>query len=576
MYSNHNIPQLKTSDFFKMEMMKANIKAIFTLPLLVIFFTPYLFAQKDPAWDNTAESQWNSRFQKVEIPSSVDGKIQHAYLYTSKSVTPKPLIISLHTWSGDFTQDDPIANEITARDWNYIHPDFRGANNKPSAMGSPLVIADIEDAIQFALKKTNADPEDVHIVGVSGGGMATLIAFMNIKFPVKSFSAWAPISDIEAWYWESVGRKQKYAGDMLKAVSKDSLFNEQEARHRSPLFQKFPQALRKNAKLYIYEGIHDGYTGSVPITHSINMYNRLVGELKYTTTNTDQIMSMAAKDTDLVSEKEIINLITKRINPAYNKTETLYGRNIYLTRAYQNIQLTIFEGGHEQLPQAAALIPAKKTASPALNIFTIGDSNGQNKDGWVDQLKKLLPSSSIFNSSQSGRTIGFDNNGQKALNALSNIDSYLKEAQQKIGNKKYDYIIVCLGTNDAKKEFSERQDEVVKNFDALLNKIIRHPLYKQSLPKLIYVTPPPIRTKNIAEKYAGGSERIEQLITKFTPIAEHYGFRVIDVYHPLIGILDYYAADGVHMAGAGQEIIAGKIVDAINLFQRSSRSVENQ
>ena len=170
-----------------MRKLNNNNNNFLTILLVVTFFSSKLFAQKDPAWDNTDKTQWSSKFQKVEIPSSVDSKIQNAYLYASKSATRKPLIISLHTWSGDFSQEDPIAHEITARDWNYIHPDFRGTNNKPEAMGSPLVISDIEDAIEFALKKTNADPEDVHIVGVSGGGMATLIAFMNVRFPVILF-----------------------------------------------------------------------------------------------------------------------------------------------------------------------------------------------------------------------------------------------------------------------------------------------------------------------------------------------------------------------------------------------------
>ena len=63
--------------------------------------------------------------------------------------------------------------------------------------------------------------EEVHIIGVSGGGFATLAAFMNIEYPVKSFSAWVPISDIEAWYWECVGRGSRYAEDILSVVSLD-------------------------------------------------------------------------------------------------------------------------------------------------------------------------------------------------------------------------------------------------------------------------------------------------------------------------------------------------------------------
>lgn len=522
-----------------------------------------LVAQNDPAWDNTTKNQWNSSFRKVEIKSSADGRAQQAYMYATQSKMRKPLIVSLHTWSGDYAQKDPLTNEILARDWNYIHPDFRGVNNKPDAACSWLALSDIEDAIWYALKNTNADPEDVHIIGVSGGGMATLAAYMNIRYPVKSFSAWSPISDLEAWYWESVGRKQKYAADIMKIVSADSVLNREEARRRSPLFQKFPQELRKNAKLYIFEGIHDGYVGSVPITHSINMYNRLVGEIKYGIPQVDQVMLKAVADSDLVSEKEIINLLTKRINPEYNDRAILFDRKIYLSREYKNINLTIFEGGHEQIPQALGLIPYNSTTSLEYNILTLGDSNGQNKGGWVDQLKTMMPKSNFVNISQGGRTIGFNNNGRKDLNELASIDSFLYLAQKRIVDKKFDFVIVCLGTNDTKSEFAERQNEVVANFEELLNKIKRHPLCNQSNPRFIYVTPPPIRTGNILPKYMGGNERIAQLIPQFTTIANRQGFRLIDVYHPLLGILDYYATDGVHMANAGQEIIAAKIVGTI-------------
>ena len=524
-----------------------------------------VFAQKEVAWDNTSKTRWNSEFRQVDITSTADGKIQKAFLYASKSQKPKPLIVSLHTWSGDYTQEDPLAPEVLARDWNYIHPDFRGANKTPESMGSQLVIADIEDAIQFALKHTQADPQDVHIIGVSGGGFAALAAYMNIKYPVKSFSAWAPISDLVAWYWESVGRKQKYATDIISALSTDTVLNTNEALRRSPLMQKFPQELRKDARLLIYEGIHDGYTGSVPITHSINMYNRLLGEIKYHVSRLDEIMKKANSDQDLVSESEIINLLTKRINPESDKKNALFGRSVYLFRNVENIQLTIFEGSHEQLPQALGLIPVKKTSDLAYNIFTLGDSNGANPSGWVDQLKKMMPNSHFVNISKGGRTIGFDNNGNPDLNALRNIEAYLDDAQKQISPKKFDYVIVCLGTNDTKKDFADRQDEVVANFDALLKKIKSHPLSRKSKSRFIFVTPPPIRTTHILAKYWGGNERLGQLVPQLSGIARQKGFEVIDVYHPLLGILDYYAADGVHMAGEGQEIIAAQIVEKIEL-----------
>lgn len=535
-----------------------------TVFLLFCFFIRSLQAQNDPAWDDTKRGNWKPPFKKIEIPSSVDGKLQKAYLYATTSKVAKPLIVSLHTWSGDYSQKDPLITEILARDWNYIHPDFRGKNNHPEAVGSPLVAADIEDAIRYALEKTHANPDEVHIVGVSGGGYATLLAYMNVHYPVKSFSAWVPISDIDAWYWESVGRKQKYANDMLKAVSpKEPVINREEALLRSPLWQAYPRERRKDSKLFIYTGIHDGYKGSVPITHSLFMYNRLVGELKYKTTDWEEIMRKAATDTVLVAEGTMLSLVTKQTNPPETGKKDLYGRPVHLHRSYDNITLIVFEGGHEQLPQALALVPYEETTALKCNIVTIGDSNGHNKSSWVNELRSLLPQANIINNSQSGRTIGFDNNGREQLNALRNIDTYLDKAQKELKGEKLDYLILCLGTNDTKKDFSERQDEVPPNFKSLLEKIRKHPLVKKNRSRLVYLTPPPIRKKNIEEKYSGGNDRLAHLFPALKTTAEKAGFMVIDAFNPLQGVLDYYAADGVHMAEGGQRIVALRVVDEL-------------
>lgn len=520
-----------------------------------------LFAQKDPAWDNTAKGNWSPEFEKVEIPSSKDGIIQKAFMYKTTRETPQPLIVSLHTWSGNFTQKDPLAREIIARDWNYIHPDFRGANKKPGTMGSPEVLADIEDAIQYALRHTNANPDDVHIIGVSGGGFATLAAYMNIDYPVKSFSAWVPISDIEAWYWESAGRNSRYAKDILNVVSADGkTFNKELAVLSSPLRQPYPAEKRKDAQLFIYTGIHDGYKGSVPITQSLNMYNRLVGEMKYGMSDMDEIMVKAVTDPELVSPKEMLDLLGKRMNPDYKKNKKLFDRDVHLLRKYKNIRLTVFEGRHEQIPQALGLVPYHMVTSLKYNILTIGDSNGQNKGGWVDQLKKMMPESDIVNFSERGRTIGFDNKTEK-LNGLKNIDLYLEQAKSK--KKRYDYIIVCLGTNDVKAMFDNRQEEVAMNLGKLLDKIKKHSLCKGSKNRLIYVTPAPLREEGINPKYKGGNERLTKLVPELKSVALKKGLAVIDIYEPLLGVLDYYAADGVHMVGAGQEIIASSIIATI-------------
>ena len=230
---------------------------------------------KSLSWDDTLNSGWPDECRIVEIRSSADGSVQKARFYASATKTNAPLIVSLHTWSGDYNQEDPLAGEIIQRGWNYIHPDFRGPNIRPEAGGSDLVIADIEEAIDYALRNSEADPADVHIIGVSGGGYATLAAYMKIGYPVRSFNAWAAISDLEAWYDECRSRKLKYAGDLENVTTGGTHFDATEARRRSPIHMSFPATRRDGACLNIYAGINDGYSGSVSITHSINFFNKI-------------------------------------------------------------------------------------------------------------------------------------------------------------------------------------------------------------------------------------------------------------------------------------------------------------
>lgn len=535
--------------------MKMNILLAFLLLLPV-----GVKGQKVIAWDDTTPVEWRGGFELVDIPSTKDGSMQKAYLYRSRKSSPQPLIVSLHTWSGNYKQKDPLVAEVIARGWNYIHPDFRGANNKPDAMGSPLVISDIEDAIRYALRETGADPGNVHIVGVSGGGFATLAAYMNLDYPVASFSAWAPISCIETWYWESVGRGQKYAKDIMKAIGNGAKPNMEEAARRSPLRQTSPGDKRKGIPLYIYEGVHDGYKGSVPITHSINMYNRVVGEQKYGTADMDIIMRRAMDDPDLVSPQEIIGLLSKRTNPEADGKNQLYGRAVYLSRSYNNVHLTIFEGGHEQLPQALGLIPYQETNSLRKNILTLGDSNAAMKEGWAEQLRKMLPNSNIVNISRSGRTIGFNNMKTTATNALANIRLLLDEAKAKAGKNRYDYVVLCLGTNDAKAQYADSLQTVYKNYEALLSQIKKYK-WGYKTPQIICVTPPPLEEK--ADKYKGAGRRLEEFVPRFTEIAYKKKARMIDCHTPLRGVHEHYAPDGVHMTEDGQKIIASMIVESL-------------
>ena len=95
--------------------------------LMLYFCITSIYAQdKNTAWDNTTNKNWPTGFVQKEIQSTIDGTIQKAWFYPTQLSKPQPLIVSLHTWSGDYNQEDPLTKEVLLRDWNYIHPDFRG------------------------------------------------------------------------------------------------------------------------------------------------------------------------------------------------------------------------------------------------------------------------------------------------------------------------------------------------------------------------------------------------------------------------------------------------------------------
>jgi len=303
------------------------------------------FFNKYPAEDQISD-EWPENCRKVEIVSSIDGNMQPAMFLRSGGNMPRPLVVSLHTWSGGYDQKDTLAWQCLEKNYNYIHPHFRGRNNNPDACGSHLAIRDIDDAISYALNNACVDRSSIHVVGSSGGGYATLLTYMNSSHNIKSYSAWVAISDLVKWFYESEGRKSNYARDIARATGGWTNENNytlglDEAIKRSPYFMKTPVKKRKYSKLMICAGIHDGYTGSVPITHSLLFYNKLMKDFD----------GHDAKN--LIPDQHIIELVASR--NFINKPQKMIGaRQILYEKNYKDlITLIIFDGGHEMLSDVA-------------------------------------------------------------------------------------------------------------------------------------------------------------------------------------------------------------------------------
>jgi dienelactone hydrolase len=303
--------------------------------LLLNSFNP-MYAQ-DISWDSTSTKFWiNNNFTKVEIRSTADKTLQPSIYRKTSSKEKKPLLVYLHSWTGDYRQIDDMALKAKELDWNYITPNFRGPGWEPKSCGSDFVIADIDDAIDYMIKNANVDKNEVHIYGRSAGGHATMLCYMRLKFQAKSFSSWAGISNFVDWYYETGTRKLPQHKQLLMATGDTIKPNFEEMKKRSPYFYQIPQH-RKNAKLYLYTGIHDGYVGSVTVTQNVNFYNKLIKE-------------KSPKDkSNIVSDKDIIELLTKRTYLASNPNlkEKINGRLVHYQKEKGNIKLVVYEGGHE-------------------------------------------------------------------------------------------------------------------------------------------------------------------------------------------------------------------------------------
>ena len=150
-------------------------------------------------------------------------------------------------------------------------------------------------------------------------------------------SAWVPISDLTAWHAESTARKNNYAKMIEQCCGgKPGPATEAEYRHRSPLFHL---AAAKGVPLDINTGIHDGHTGSVPVSHSLLAFNVLAAP--------DKQVPVADIDFMVREQKIPTALATEtQIDPERQKA-TLF------RRASGNARVTVFEGGHDSEPTAA-------------------------------------------------------------------------------------------------------------------------------------------------------------------------------------------------------------------------------
>jgi pimeloyl-ACP methyl ester carboxylesterase len=291
---------------------------------------------------NCSFAQRPSFIKKDSIRSKLDDSLQVFYYDKSESQKAQPLVVELHSWSNSsHSQVDMLAEQAHKKGWNWIFPNFRGVNNHIKACCSDYAIDDIDQAIDWAINNMHIDKNKIYVIGNSGGGYATMVMYMKSRHNIKGFSAWSSISDLAKWYDESVERKNKYGPEILLCTGSGLKLDRQKAWDRSPLFMNVPIKKRKKSFIQIYAGIHDGYTGSVPISHSIDFYNKLLFDFN----ERDQDNFVSENDSDI--------LISTQNFKKSGITSSIDNRKIHYQKSSKNRSITIFEGGHEILKNAA-------------------------------------------------------------------------------------------------------------------------------------------------------------------------------------------------------------------------------
>jgi len=292
---------------------------------------------------------WPKGVQEVSIPSTADGTTQPALFWEAAGQQERPLLVALHSWSGDYRQTTGVAyaTRCMERRWHFLHPNFRGMNRSPAAACSDLAVTDVLDAVEFARHHARVDNRRIYLVGVSGGGMAALQVLAKAPALWAGVSAWVPISNLAAWHAETKARNLYYTQQIEASCGGPPGAGpavDFQYWNRSPIHFL---AHASGVPLDLNAGIHDGHDGSVPISHSLHAFNVL------------------AQPSDRLSELIITELVrTAQVPEALRSKDrdATYGANAVLFRRESgSARITLFDGSHEILHNAALAWLAKQS-----------------------------------------------------------------------------------------------------------------------------------------------------------------------------------------------------------------------
>jgi len=143
-----------------------------------------------------------------------------------------------------------------------------------------------------------------------------------------------------------------------------------------------------------------------------------------------------------------------------------------------------------------------------------------------------------------GRTTSIDDPQGPGRNGLKYLELCLKS------HGPMDGITIMLGTNDFKRRFGLRANDVAQGIGKLLAMIDKAAwTYGYSVPPRLVIVPPPLEPEGkFSVQFDAGFEESRRLLRCAVPVIKHYGAEVLDS----SGHCKVCPGDGIHLSRAGQ------------------------
>ncbi len=227
--------------------------------------------------------RWRDELPDVEdvrIEADGDGERQGALWLPppAGAEEDQPLLVILHSWGNRYPQHVgiPFARWAQREGWAMIAPNFRGVNDEPQATGSDRAVADVVEAVDYAVEQGGVDRDRVYAVGFSGGGMMSLLLAGRHPDRFAGVAAFVPVHDLVRWhrYNASLFPPPDYAAEIEASCGGDPSA-EADARRsclrRSPV-SHLGRARKAEVPVYLGHGTEDTL---VPPDHALRAFNQL-------------------------------------------------------------------------------------------------------------------------------------------------------------------------------------------------------------------------------------------------------------------------------------------------------------